>query len=121
MGVVHSRIAGEADTVLVVVLPATLTDDTAGPVLEEVKARLPNCDGAAVVFDCGQVEMINSIGITCLLQAQDECRRRGAAFVLAAVPTGIMAFLARLKLDQRFPRHASVEEAVAAVDGRGAP
>lgn len=116
MSFLHSRLLGQSETILVVCLPATLTDETVGPVRDELARRLPNSEGAAAVLDCGQVELINSIGITCLLQAQDECRRRSAAFALAAVPGPIIKFLARLKLDKRFPRHDTVEDAVAALD-----
>ncbi|HYE02536.1 MAG TPA: STAS domain-containing protein [Phycisphaerales bacterium] len=115
----QSELRGQARTVLVVVLPAKLVDETAEPVREAVRTGLPNADGAGVVLDCAAVGLINSLGITCLLQVQDHCRKRGAPLVLAGVPDGIVAFLSRLKLDARFPRAASVDEAVVRID-RGA-
>jgi anti-anti-sigma regulatory factor len=64
----------------------------------------------------GQTGTINSIGITCLLQIQDHCRRQGAALALAGVPASIAAFLKQLKLDSRFTRYESLDDAVAVLD-----
>ncbi|MBC7834480.1 MAG: STAS domain-containing protein [Phycisphaerales bacterium] len=112
----RSKLAGAAQTVLVVHLPTKLVDETTDPVREEVARRLPNADGAGVVLDCRDVQLMNSIGITCLLQVQDLCRKRRAAFVLAGVPAPIATFLHQLKLDRRFVSLPTVEEAIAHID-----
>ncbi|MGE3106994.1 MAG: STAS domain-containing protein [Phycisphaerales bacterium] len=116
MSLIVSRLAGAASTILVVRVPPQLVDDTASLLRAEVASRLPNADGAGVVLDFAQVELINSIGITCLLQIQDQCRRLNSAMYLAAVPEPIQTFLSQLKLLKRFPAFPSVEDALAAMD-----
>jgi anti-anti-sigma factor len=116
MSNVRSEIVGESGLVLVVHLPGAVVDETAVPIREEVIRRLPNADRAGVVLDCRDVYLVNSIGITCLLQIQDHCRRQGASMALAGVPPTIVSFLRQLKLDTRFTRYESVEEAVAAAE-----
>lgn len=113
-----SQLSGETGLVLVVRLPSHLVDETATLIRDEVSHRLPNADGAALVLDCAEVTMINSIGITCLLQVQDHCRRMKAKMLLASVPGAIETFLRTVKLDKRFPAQPSVEDAVAALDER---
>ncbi len=116
MPMIHSRIAGAASTILIVHLPAQLVDDTASLVRDEVASRLPHADGAGLVLDFSEVVLVNSIGITCLLQVQDHCRRRGAGMLIAAVSPAIQTFLIQLKLAKRFPAMPGVEDAVAALD-----
>lgn len=116
MPALKSQLVGASGTTLVVLLPSEVADEAAESIREEVTRRLPNCDGAGAVLDLSGVELMNSIGITCLLQCQDHCRRRQAGFALACVPAPISAFLAQLKLDGRFARFDSVEEAVAFFD-----
>lgn len=117
VSLIHSRIVGLSSTILVVHLPAQLVDETASLVRETVTSRLPNADGAGLILDLSEVELINSIGITCLLQAQDHCRRQGAQLFIAALSPSILTFLTQLKLAKRFPTVATVEEAVAQLDG----
>lgn len=117
MTVVSSQLAGLRGLVLVVRLPSQLVDETASLIRDEVAHRLPNADGAALVLDCAEVTLINSIGITCLLQVQDHCRRMKAKMLLASVPPAIDGFLRTVKLDKRFPARGSVEEAVAELEG----
>ena len=97
-------------------MPPQLVDETSAMVRDEAVQRLPNADGAGIVLDCAELELINSIGITCLLQVQDHCKRMRAKLLLAAVPTGIETFLTQLKLNKRFQTTGSVEEAVAAIE-----
>lgn len=119
VSIVSSQLSGLNGLVLVVRLPAQLVDDTSALIRDEVAHRLPNAEGAGLVLDCAEVSLINSIGITCLLQVQDHCRRMKAGMCLAAVPPAIETFLRTVKLDKRFPAHATVEGGVAALDGRG--
>lgn len=104
---------------LVVRLPSHLVDETAALIRDEVAQRLPNAEGAGLVLDCSEVKLINSIGITCLLQVQDHCRRVKAGMLLASVPSAIETFLKTVKLDKRFPAQGRVEEAVAELEGAG--
>jgi anti-anti-sigma factor len=117
MPLVRSELRGDASTILVVVLPRALTGENASLVRDEVTGRLPNADGAAAILDCSEVTLINSIGITCLLQVQDHCRRFGARMYLASVPPAIRTFLRQVKLDGRFPAAESVDDAVRTIEG----
>jgi anti-anti-sigma factor len=119
VSVVSSQLSGVGGLVLVVRLPAQLVDDTSALIREEVLQRLPNAEGAGLVLDCADVSLINSIGITCLLQVQDHCRRMKASMRLAAIPPSIERFLRTVKLDKRFPSAGTVEEAVGALDAPG--
>ncbi len=114
---INAQLAGEADQILVIAVPSKLTDEVAGPIRACADQRLPNSDGAALVLDCRGLELVNSIGITCLLQIQDRCAGQGARFLLAGLPPAIRRFLATLKLDERFDQAESVEDAIVACDG----
>lgn len=116
VSVVSSQLGGAGGLVLVVRLPPQLVDDTSALIRDEVLQRLPNAEGAGLVLDCSEVSMINSIGITCLLQVQDHCRRMKASMRLASIPPSIERFLRTVKLDKRFPASGTVEEAVACLD-----
>lgn len=115
---IQSRISGAASTILIVHLPSQLVDETSSLVREQVTTRLPNADHSGLVLDCSDVSLINSIGITCLLQVQDHCRRCGAGMLLANVPNSIHTFLTQLKLAKRFPAMPTVEEAIASLETR---
>lgn len=116
MSIIQSKLSGDAGTILVVRMPPQLVDETSAMVREEAVQRLPNADGAGIVLDCAELELINSIGITCLLQVQDHCKRMRAGMLLAAVPPAIQTFLTQLKLNKRFPAAGSVEEAVMVIE-----
>lgn len=119
MSVVGSHRAGPDDSVLVLHLPAVLDVTATGPVLDEVAGRLPRLPGAGLVADLSAVVLINSMGITCLLQVLEECRVRGAGMVLAAASAGIERFIRQLKLDEKFDLAATVEEGIARLGARG--
>lgn len=112
MSEISYRLEGADRAVLVVVLPPRVVDDTADALLELVERRLPDVGGAGVLLDLSAVEMMNSIGITALLQVQDHCRRRGAGMGLAAMSGPIARFLSQLKLDKRFPVFGSIEDGI---------
>lgn len=112
---------------LVLRLPSQVTDESVGPIQDEVRSRLPRSGGgvggasgvvgggggAVLIIDFDKVTLINSIGITCLLQVQDECKRRSARLLLACLPEAISRFLQQLKLDRRFEVAPTVEAALA--------
>lgn len=116
MSPLNSQIAGRDRNILVVRLPAMVTDEQVSVIQDEVRSRLPRMAGAGLVFDMGAVELINSIGITCILQVEEHCRKSSAAFLLAAVPPAIAQFLRQLKLDKRFQSRPTADDAVAALD-----
>lgn len=107
-----SQLAGPDSTVLIVHMPGRVTDEHVGPIREEVRSRLPRVQGAGLILDFSGTELINSIGITCLLSIEEECRARGVRVVLAMLPATVVSFLRQLKLTGRFQLCASVDEAV---------
>jgi anti-anti-sigma factor len=116
MSHLSSQLAGRDQTILIVRLPSMVTDEQVAVIQDEVRSRLPRVAGAGLVFDLAAVELINSIGITCILQVEEHCRKSGAAFLLASVPAPIAQFLRQLKLDKRFPSRPTPEDAIAALD-----
>jgi anti-anti-sigma factor len=111
-----SYLAGRDRQILVVRLPAMVTDEQVAVIQDEVRSRLPRQSEAGLIFDLSAVELINSIGITCILQIEEHCRKSGATFMLVALPPAIAQFLRQLKLDKRFQARATVDEAVAGLD-----
>ncbi|MGH7132643.1 MAG: STAS domain-containing protein [Phycisphaerales bacterium] len=115
MNPLGSQLVGRDLTVLVLQMPGKVTDEWTTAIQNEVRSRLPRVAGAGLVLDFQNVELINSIGITCLLQLEDDCRRAGARMLLAAVPPFIWAFFKQVKLDRRFTAAADVDGAVQTV------
>lgn len=114
-----SQILGVDKSVLLIQLPSHVTDEWGAAIQQEVHTRLPRIDKAAVVLDFECVELINSIGITCLLQIEEECRRRRARLMLARIPATIVRFFQQLKLDKRFVSVPTVDDALARVNANG--
>ncbi|MCW5766529.1 MAG: anti-sigma factor antagonist [Phycisphaeraceae bacterium] len=119
MSPLASEIVGSDRSVLLLHLPGQVTDECVAQIQEEVQTRLPRVDGAGLVLDFDSVELINSIGITCLLQVEEECRRRRARMVLSRVPPAIGRFLAQVKLDRRFKIVPDLDQALRHVDAIG--
>lgn len=115
----RSRHAGAAGQILILELPEKLVDETIDEVQEAVQAGLPRANAAALILDASQVTLINSLGITCLLQIQDRCRTQQAAMAIAALPEATRTLLAQLRLDRRFDLHDSVDGAVASLEMGG--
>ena len=105
---------GPDGRVLVVKPPKNLTHETAEAVRTCVEARLPARDDAALVLDMSDVRLISSIGIAALLQIDEHCRVAGAPFLLASLSDHQIELLEMLRLDHKFPRHPTVEEALIA-------
>jgi anti-anti-sigma factor len=106
------QVVGDAGECLVITLPAHVSDESSTRILQEVRSRLPQVSDPCLVLDFSGVTLLNSIGITCLLQLQDECRKRRARLCLAALPDVIFRFLEQLKLDRRFRIVPSVDSAL---------
>jgi anti-anti-sigma factor len=108
----HTRLAGPADTVLVVQAPEAIGHEAAHPLLEEIRRRLPDCDKPGLVLDMRDVRVISSIGVTMLLQAQEHVRDRGGDMILARLPDAQRDFLRMLGLTRRFPDEPGLEAAI---------
>ncbi len=111
-----SQLVGRERSLLLLRLPSSVTDEQVLAIREEVRAKLPRQTGGGLVLDFEAVELVNSIGITCLLQVEEDCRKVGARMLLAALPQPIAQFLKQLKLDRRFRTASTVEEAIVALD-----
>ncbi len=107
-----TQVIGSEQNVLLVAMPPHVTHEAAGVIEEEVRNRLPRVTSAVLILDFSGVSLINSIGITCLLQLQAECRKRQARMYLAALPEPIAKFLRQLKLDRRFLITPTVDAAM---------
>lgn len=112
MSPLASQIVGIDHSILVLRLPGSVTDEWCGQIQQEVQGRLPRVDNAGLILDFEAVELINSIGITTLLQLQEECRRRRAPLILAGVRPPIARFFRQVKLDNRFTLVATVDDAL---------
>lgn len=108
-----ASLAGPDGAILLVCVPRLLTHESAEPLRDVVAHRLPNRDGAGVVLDMGEVELISSIGIAALLQVFEHCRDRGAEALIANLPIRQRDFLRMLKIDTKFRFVSTVEEGVA--------
>lgn len=117
MNPLGSQLAGRDQTVLVLHMPGKVTDEWTTAIQNEVRSRLPRGAGSGLVLDFTHVELINSIGITCLLQVEEDCRRQGARMLMASVPERIWGFFKQVKLDRRFTAVADIDSAVAALGG----
>jgi anti-anti-sigma factor len=111
-----SQLVGRDRAILHLRLPTMVTDEQVSLIREEVRSRLPRQSGAGLILDCQSVELINSIGITCMLQVDEDCRKQQARLLLAAVPVSISQFLRQLKLDRKFKTIATVDEAIALLE-----
>ena len=112
MSQLGSRIAGADGNILVIHLPTRFTDEWIAHIRHEVESRLPPIDGAALVLDFSAVTLVNSLGITCLLNLEERCRLAGASMALAGVRPVTLEFLKRVKLDRRFLQLATVDDAI---------
>jgi anti-anti-sigma factor len=116
MSVLSSQLVGRDRNILVLRLPSMVTDEQVGLIQEEVRARLPRQRGAGLILDFSSVELINSIGITCLLQVEEHCRKGGASMLVAGMPAAISQFLRQLRLDKRFLAQPTADDAVAVLE-----
>lgn len=111
-----SQLLGRDRTILLVRLPLTVVDEQVQPIRDEARSRMPRIPGAGLILDFGNVELINSIGITCLLQVDEDCRKAGGVMRMTGLSPAIAQFLKQLKLDRRFVIRATAEDAVAELD-----
>ena len=96
-------------------MPDMVTDESETAIRDTVRANLPRRSDGGLVLDFGSVEIINSIGITCLLRIEEDCRKAGGKLRLAGVPAPIVQFFRQLKLDRKFTMLPTVDDAVMAI------
>ncbi|MFN0010600.1 MAG: STAS domain-containing protein [Phycisphaerales bacterium] len=113
-----SDLRGRDKTVLVLRLPSMVTDEQVSIIREEFLSRMPRLSGAGLVMDFSAVELINSIGITCLLQLEEDCRRQKATMLMCQVPAAIAQFFRQLKLDRRFTVIKDIDTAVDSIESQ---
>ncbi len=99
-------------------LPEMVTDEQELQIRDAVRANLPRRSDGGLILDCSCVELINSIGITCLLRVDEDCRKAGAKMYLAQVRAPIAQFLKQVGLDRKFVVMKTVDDAVAALTRR---
>jgi len=96
-------------------MPDMVTDESETAIRDTVRANLPRRSDSGLVLDFASVEVINSIGITCLLRIEEDCRKAGGKLKLASVPAPIVQFFKQLKLDRKFAMLPTVDDAVGAL------
>ena len=94
-----------------------VTDEQEMQIRDAVRSTLPRRTDAGLVLDFTSVQLINSIGITCLLRVEEDCRKSGAKMALANVTPPIAQFLRQLKLDRKFASYPTVDDALTAITG----
>ncbi len=109
-------VQGGGGQVLVVVVPRELNHETAQGVGEVVGRRMPAVDGVGLVLDMSGTEMISSIGITALLEAQEAAREVGGVMVICGLSGELLAFMRMLGLAGRFTTREGMEEGVAVIE-----
>ena len=109
-------VQGGGGQVLVVRVPEALNHETAPGLTEVVRRRMPAVDGVGVVLDMAGAEMITSIGITALLEAEEATREVGGRLVLAGLSDEMGAFLRMLGLARRFETVGEVEDGVVFIE-----
>jgi len=109
------RIDGPNARALVLTVPAVLNHQNADALREHAERWLPNLDAAAAILDFASVTLISTIGIAALLQIEEFCRQRDAAFALAALPPRQRSLLTMLSLGDRFRVFTTVEDALTAL------
>lgn len=113
-----SQLVGPDATTLVVHLPIRVTDEVVGPLGDEVRGRLPQATGAALILNFAATQLINSIGITCLLSLEEALRSRGVPVLVVELRPGVQEFLKQLKLTARFQVFTTQGEAQAWIAAR---
>ncbi len=109
---VHATLTGPDDAILLVRVPRLLTHESAEPLRDAVVQGLPKRDGAGVLLDMADVELISSIGVAALLQVFEHCRDQAAVVIIAGLPARQRDFLRMLKIDAKFRFAPTIEDAI---------
>jgi anti-sigma B factor antagonist len=97
--------------VLIMEVPSVL-DDLHGQVFLQELRPLLESERPYVVFDCSQLQHIDSAGIEVLLQCIEEAMKRDGDVKLAAVLPGCAAILELMRVDRVFETFNTTQEAV---------
>jgi anti-sigma B factor antagonist len=96
--------------VIVMELPATLNHIEGQAFLMDVQPLLET-DRPRIVFDCSQLQHVDSAGIELLLQCIEEAMKRDGDIKLAEVSPSLNAVLELMRVDRLFEIFDTVEEA----------
>ena len=119
---------GRDGRILVIAAPAELVDVSGETLRRQCAGMLPideaRAEGEhegvrALVLDCVSLGLINSMGITTLLQIEELCRRAGVDLVLATVHGQALTLLQQVRLDDRFTMAPSVDAASELLESSG--
>ncbi len=84
------------------------------PLLDDIKEWIEE-GKLNFVFDCSEIDLINSSGLSMLLSILTLSRNAGGDMILAAIPERISKLLIITKLHAIFPTYPTVDEAVEAL------
>jgi anti-anti-sigma factor len=87
-------------------------DELGGEHTDEFKAYLPTLERHLVVLDLDSTEMLDSRGLTALLDVQDQLREMGGEVKIAAANLTNRKILEITRLDQQLEVFESVVDAV---------
>jgi anti-anti-sigma factor len=107
---IQSRQEGNATVVTV----AGRLDSVTGPDYRRILQEVMGLGATRVVVDLQGLTYISSAGVGELLLSANQMTAKGGQLCLASVPANILSVLKMCGIDGLLPRHASVEEALAA-------
>jgi len=103
---------GPDDQIAVALAPRQLTEETVHEFRALIATHLPNRDDGGLVIDMGEVYLITSVGITCLLEIREMCADRRIGLRLACMEEHVQQMLEMLRLTEKFEIDAEVDDAV---------
>ena len=98
--------------VLVVHTPDDLTEETSRAFVAAVEGQLSN-GRSSIVLQMDRSELFDSVGLTTLLDLQDQARRAGGTVKISGLVNPGRKIFELTRLDQRFDLFDSVIDAVA--------
>jgi anti-anti-sigma factor len=100
--------------VLVAHTPDELSEDTAGLFLEALSGPI-NSGQKSLVLQMDRSELFDSMGLTALLDLQDDLREQGGQLALSGVADTGLRILEVTRLDKQFDIFESVIDAVSSM------
>ena len=101
----------EQDKLIVKVLEKRIYLGITDVFREEVQTLLKE-DSTEIIFDLGNVSVMNSSGFGVLIMARDTITKRGGSVKLANLQNLMQEIFTRMRLDTLFPIYSNVEEAL---------
>lgn len=103
---------GPDDQIVVALAPRQLTEESAHEFRTLIATHLPNRDDGGLVIDMGEVYLISSVGITCLLEIREMCSDRRVGLRLAAMIDSVQQMLEMLRLTEKFEIREDTDTAI---------